>query len=103
MSFQKHLSRIRQVHRTIKFKRSGTPEEFADKLGIAVSTLYKLLTDMRAMGAPIYYCHLEQCYAYYEPVDLQVGFAPVQSPTDALGAAVDGATVRQLPTTPFAA
>ena len=74
MSLPKHLDRTRRMDRLIRFKRTGTPRQFADRLGISLSLLYRLLGELKAMGAPIHYCHLRQSYAYYERVELRLGF-----------------------------
>ena len=77
MSLNKHLQRLERIHSIIKFKRSGKPEAFARRMGISRSLLLQTLRDLRAMGAPIYYDMERDCYAYLEPVELQIGFVPV--------------------------
>ena len=77
----KQLERMRRMHGLIKFHRTGTPEQFAERLGISHSMLYRVLGEMKAMGAPIHFCHQRQTYAYYEPVDFRVEFARVDTPT----------------------
>ncbi|MCP9235693.1 hypothetical protein [Lewinella sp. JB7] len=79
MSLPKQLDRLRRMHRLIKFKRTGTPEQFARKLGISRSLLYRLIGELKAMDAPVYFCIDRQSYAYYESVELQLGFLRVAS------------------------
>ena len=43
---------------------TGSPEEFADKLGIRRSTLFQSLQEMREMGVDIKYSCLRQSYYY---------------------------------------
>jgi len=45
-------------------KATGTPEEFAEKLGIKRSTLYQSLQEMRDMGVDIRYSCTRQSYYY---------------------------------------
>ena len=92
----KHLERLRRMHRIIKFKRSGTPKRFAAMLAVSPSTLYQLIAEMKALGAPIYYCQQRECYAYYETVELEIGFTKVNR-------AATPAVVRSLPEPQFAA
>ena len=43
---------------------TGTPHEFADKLGIRRSTLFQSLQEMREMGVDIRYSPNRQTYYY---------------------------------------
>ena len=45
-------------------KATGTPEEFAEKLGIRRSTLFQSLQELREMGVDIKYSYLSQSYYY---------------------------------------
>jgi biotin operon repressor len=45
-------------------KATGTPEEFASKLGIHRSTLFQSLQEMREMGVDIRYSYTRQSYYY---------------------------------------
>ena len=45
-------------------KATGTPEEFASKLGIHRSTLFQSLQEMREMGVDIRYSNVRQSYYY---------------------------------------
>lgn len=76
MALHRQLNRLRRMHNMIKFRRTGTPQSFADKMGISLSLLYKLLAEMKEMGAPINFCHLRQSYEYYEHTELRIGFFP---------------------------
>ncbi len=76
MSMNNQFERFRQMHRLIKFRRTGTPDHFANHLGISKSLLYRLLAEIKEMGGPVHFCHQRQSYAYYESVELQLGFVP---------------------------
>jgi len=43
---------------------TGTPEKFAEKLGIRRSTLFQSLQEMREMGVDIKYSGYRQSYYY---------------------------------------
>ena len=104
MSINKHLDRLRRMHQFIKFKRTGTPEAFAEKMGLSTSLLYRLIAEMKALGAPVHFCFHRQSYVYYEPVELQLGFISTKSGvrrTDPDSAV--GATVRSIDTANHAA
>jgi hypothetical protein len=48
----------------IHMKATGTPEEFAEKLGLRRSTLFQSLQEMREMGVDIKYSFVRQTYYY---------------------------------------
>jgi hypothetical protein len=48
----------------ISMMSTGTPEEFAEKLGIRRSTLFLSLQEMREMGVDIKYSCIRQSYYY---------------------------------------
>jgi hypothetical protein len=48
----------------ISMMSTGTPEEFAEKLGIRRSTLFLSLQEMREMGVDIKYSCFRQSYYY---------------------------------------
>jgi hypothetical protein len=43
---------------------TGTPEEFAEKMGMKRSTLFESLQEMRAIGVDIKYSFIRQSYYY---------------------------------------
>ncbi|PPK85808.1 hypothetical protein CLV84_2715 [Neolewinella xylanilytica] len=97
MSVLKQVERLRRMHTFIKFHRTGTPEEFAGRLGISQPGLYRLLSQMKALGAPIHFCQQRQSYAYYESVELRIDFVRVQSEQPGEATSFDGpAKVRKL-------
>lgn len=78
---QNHLERFRRMHRLIKFRRTGSPEEFASRLGVSSSLLYRLLNDLKSMGGPIVYCPTNRSYVYGENVDLHLGYVRTERPS----------------------
>jgi predicted transcriptional regulator len=51
---------------------TGTPEEFAEKLGIRRSTLFQSLQEMRGMGVNIKYSCFRQSYYYADSRRIKV-------------------------------
>ncbi len=45
---------------------TGTPEEFAEKMGIKRSTLFESLQEMREIGVDIKYSFIRQSYYYVD-------------------------------------
>ena len=48
----------------ISMMATGTPEEFAEKMGMKRSTLFESLQEMRAIGVDIRYSFIRQSYYY---------------------------------------
>ena len=64
MSLTKYIERLRRMDSLITMMSTGSPEEFAEKLGIRRSTLFQSLQEMREMGVDIKYSCLRQSYYY---------------------------------------
>ena len=64
MSLIKYIERLRRMDSLISMMSTGTPEEFAEKLGIRRSTLFFSLQEMREMGVDIKYSCFRQSYYY---------------------------------------
>ena len=60
----KYVNRLERIDALVFMKATGTPEQFADKLGIRRSTLYQTLQEIRFMGVDIRYCFHRQSYYY---------------------------------------
>jgi biotin operon repressor len=64
MCLIKYIERLQRIDKLIVMKATGTPEEFAEKLGIKRSTLFQSLQEMRDMGVDIRYSWNRQSYYY---------------------------------------
>lgn len=64
MCLIKYIERLQRIDKLIVMKATGTPEEFAEKLGIKRSTLFQSLQEMRDMGVDIRYSCSRQSYYY---------------------------------------
>lgn len=65
MSLFKSIDRLRRMDDLIRRKATGTPNEFAEKLGLSPSQLFLVLKEMKELGTPIQYCTVRKSY-YYE-------------------------------------
>ncbi|MBD0404786.1 MULTISPECIES: HTH domain-containing protein [unclassified Flammeovirga] len=74
MLLQKQLERIERIDYLIRKRGTGTPIELAEKLEITDRTLRTLLTQMREMGAEIYYDHHRMSYVYKKQYCFFFGF-----------------------------
>ena len=72
MSLLKYIERLRRIDYMISMMSTGTPEEFAEKLGIRRSTLFQSLQEMRGMGVNIKYSCIRQSYYYADSRRIKV-------------------------------
>jgi biotin operon repressor len=68
----KYLDRLKYINKLIKTGSTGSAKEFARKLNISESHLYRLIKELKDMGAPIEFCRHSNCYCYTEEFDLEV-------------------------------
>lgn len=64
MSLLKYLERIKRIDALVRNKSTGTPDEFAEKLGISKSMLMVNLVDLKKAGVPIEYSIMQRSYVY---------------------------------------
>lgn len=69
------LERLRKIHQYIKVSNTGSPNEFANKLGISESQLYNVLDDLKIKGFPISYSRKMKSYIYEENCELEVNYS----------------------------
>lgn len=74
MKLQKTLERYKKIDKLIKRENTGTPQEFAGKLGISKSQLYNCLDELRIRGAEIIYNKAKGSYVYQYPVEIRAEF-----------------------------
>ncbi len=56
MTFEEQINLIEQMHQLIRLKATGTPEQFANKLGYSERQVFRLINAMKSKGFPIIYC-----------------------------------------------
>ncbi len=70
----KYIERARRMDDLIKRKATGTPDEFAKKLGICKSMLMINLAELKEIGASIKYDLDKQTYYYCQGCRLKLKF-----------------------------
>ncbi len=73
MSLLKYIQRLQRMHDLIRRKATGTPEEFAKRLGLGKSVLMDELRELKELGAEIAYCRERQSYYYQTEFILKIG------------------------------
>jgi predicted transcriptional regulator len=64
MSLIKYYERIQRIDNLINLRATGTPDEFAELLGIRRSTLFKSLQELRDLNLDIRYSTSRRSYYY---------------------------------------
>jgi predicted DNA-binding transcriptional regulator YafY len=72
MKLFEYLDRISRMHRLVLNRRTGTPCEFASRLGVSRTSLYEMIDELRSRGAPIVYSKSTRTFYYSEPFDVSV-------------------------------
>jgi len=72
MKLFEYLDRISTTHKLIIHGNTGTPEEFADHLGVSRTSLYELIDELRLRGAPISYSKSAKTFYYREPFEISI-------------------------------
>lgn len=69
-----YLERIEMIHKLVDQERTGTPVEFARRLGISRTRLYEIMDDLKLEGAPIAYSRSCRTFYYEEPFHISISF-----------------------------
>ena len=75
MKLQETIERYRKIDMLIRREKTGSPAEFASKLGISRSQLYNYLEELRDRGADIIYDRAKGSYLYLFPVEIRAEFS----------------------------
>jgi len=67
-----YIDRISIINKLISERRTGTPDEFAGRLGVGRSSLYEIIDELRSRGAPIEYSRRDHTFYYREPFDIRI-------------------------------
>lgn len=59
-----YFYRISSIDQLIRQESTGDAQKLATRLGMARSTLFKYLNDMKELGAPIDYCRRRKTFYY---------------------------------------
>ena len=74
MSINKYITRIERMDTLIRRKATGTPTEFAKRMGISRSTLMESLRFMKTRGANLFYDRQKETYLYEDEQEFFCGY-----------------------------
>lgn len=70
------LHRLVRIDHLISCKSTGTPAEFAHKIGLSERSLYEYIKLLKKFGAPVVYSRARGSYQYSEEGRFQIAFLP---------------------------
>jgi hypothetical protein len=85
MSLLKYIQRLKRMDDLIRRKATGTPDEFAARLGLRKSVLMDELRELKELGAEITYCRRSNSYYYEQEFILKIGTIDSLSQNKLLG------------------
>ncbi|MCG8411198.1 MAG: HTH domain-containing protein [Bacteroidales bacterium] len=74
MNFLKNIERLERIDFLIRYKNTGSPKELAKKLNISERQIYRLIEQMRSLGAKIEYSKIKKTYFFSKPQKLKIGY-----------------------------
>jgi len=66
IQYETSKDRLKEIHRLIKTRATGTRSQFAKKLNLSESQLSNYLHHIRKQGIKVAYDYYNQCYYYQE-------------------------------------
>jgi len=72
MKVFKYIDRISLMHKLIKEQKTGSPEDFASRLGIKRARLYELIDELKSYNVPIHYSKSTKSFYYDQPYDIKM-------------------------------
>lgn len=86
------INQIERLDSLIRRRATGSAAELALKFNISERNVFQLLSLMKEMGAPMYYCKASNSYCYSKTVKFNFGFYHIEDYRQ-----VKGGTFKQRP------
>ncbi|MDR0712348.1 MAG: hypothetical protein LBF67_08425 [Prevotellaceae bacterium] len=74
MSIFEFVDKVKLFNRLVEQRHTGTPQEFAERLGMGRSTLYEFIDELRSRDVDVSYSRKSRTYYYANHVSLEVRF-----------------------------
>jgi predicted DNA-binding transcriptional regulator YafY len=68
----KQIELLERIHKRIQTSHTGTPENFAQRMGVSLRRLYEIIEEMKGMGAPIHYSRSAETYYYEDSFEVHI-------------------------------
>lgn len=70
-----YLEKLQLLHRLVRDEQTGTPREFADRLGISRATLYNIIDELNSRGLDVKYSKTAKTFFYGISARLGISFS----------------------------
>lgn len=74
MNLLQNVNRMEKLHSLILQKKTGTPKELAERLGISRASLYILIDEFNSLNLPVVYSRKYETFYYERDVKLTISF-----------------------------
>ena len=71
---KEQIELMERIDQLIRMQATGSPQEFANRLRISKTKLYRIIARMKKLHAPIRYDPTIQSFIYETPVSFLCGF-----------------------------
>ena len=72
MGLANQLHKLQRLDGLIRRKQTGSPQQLANRLGISVRSVFRLLSEMKDLGLPVAYSSVDQTYYYTKEVRVDI-------------------------------
>lgn len=72
MKIFEYIDRVNLLHKLIRDKKTGSPDELAKRINLSKSRLLRIIEDLRLKGVPIAYSRQSKTYYYIKPYQMQI-------------------------------
>jgi len=80
MIFKKTIKLIGYLDYLIQAGKTGSPKDLAGRIGVSERTLFNYLSDLKELGAPIFWSAEHNSYVYLIPGRIKFGFSSDNPP-----------------------
>lgn len=78
MSFTEYKDRLEKLDRLIRLEMTGTPDKLASRINTSKRTVYRLISELKKMGCPVYFCKKQKSYCYKYEGKLKLKFESIE-------------------------
>ena len=75
MKLFEFIEKLQTIHKLVEQQKTGTPEEFAERLGVKRSTLYGIIEELKGKDIPIAYSRQLRSFYYEHPITFSIGYS----------------------------
>jgi hypothetical protein len=74
MTFTERLNKLEQMDQLIRLQATGCSKEFAKRIDVSESSLFRLLNDLKELGAEIRFSPIKDSYCFCCAEEFKIGY-----------------------------